>query len=246
MYGRFAQVYDSLMSDVPYKKWMEFADHTKQVHHVNGKRILELACGTGELSILLAQNGYNVTGVDLSPDMLMVAREKAEQAGINLELYEQDMSNLEGLGTFDIVTIFCDSLNYVPTPDQVRQTFQRAYAHLENKGLFLFDVHSAYKIENIFMNQTFSYVGEEISYIWDCYPEDTPYTVEHDLTFFLKDDQTGQYDRFEESHVQRTYLLEDYTNWLNETGFTILSVTADFTEKKPDEQSERIFFACQK
>ncbi len=89
------------------------------------------------------------------------------------------MAKLEGLGTYDIVTIFCDSLNYLQTADQVVQTFHRVSNHLDEGGLFLFDVHSPYKIEKVFMNQAFSYVTDDISYIWNCYPGETPYTVEH-------------------------------------------------------------------
>ncbi|GIN55849.1 class I SAM-dependent DNA methyltransferase [Lederbergia ruris] len=246
MYGRFAYVYDILMSDVPYNKWLQFVEREKQANQVKGKQILEIACGTGTLSVLLAQNGYEVTGVDLSSDMLMVAHEKAKGMNENITFYEQDMSKLEGLGQYDIVTIFCDSLNYLQSPEQVISTFDRVRAHLNPNGLFLFDIHSPYKIEKVFMDQTFSYVDEEVSYIWDCYSGKTPYTVEHDLTFFLKDDDTSQYERFDEVHMQRTYLVEDYTKWLKEAGFKILSITADFTKDTPKEKSERIFFVCQK
>ncbi|GIN71001.1 methyltransferase [Bacillus sp. J14TS2] len=246
MYGRFAYVYDELMSDVPYHKWLQLVERETQANQVNGKQILEIACGTGELSVLLAQSGYEVTGVDLSSDMLMVAHEKTESIRENIQFYEQDMSKLEDLGTYSIVTIFCDSLNYLQSSDQVVQTFQRVFTHLDQDGLFLFDIHSPYKIEKIFMDQTFSYVDEDISYIWDCYPGETSYTVEHDLTFFLKDHATGQYERFDEFHTQRTYSVADFTKWLKETGFKIRSITADFTKDAPQEESERIFFVCQK
>lgn len=115
--------------------------------------------------------------------MLAVAQAKAEQNGLQIPFYLQNMAELEGFSEFDIIGIFCDSLNYLKTESEVKDTFMRAHAHLKRDGLFIFDVHSIYKIMQIFMNQTFAENDEEISYIWHSYQGEYPNSVEHDLSF---------------------------------------------------------------
>lgn len=245
-YERLAYVYDYLMNDVPYSKWLEFLKvQSDEFSSSKSLNVLDLACGTGELTVLLAENGFRVTGVDLSEDMLMVASEKAASAGVNISLFHQDMSTLEDLGLFDIVTIFCDSLNYLSSPEEVQATFRSVYDHLEPNGLFLFDVHSPYKMNELFINKTFAFADEEVSYIWDCFPGDFPHSVEHELSIFVLNEE-GKYERFNELHKQRTYDVEEYKSWLQEAGFSIQAITADFSNSAPNDKSERIFFTCSK
>jgi cyclopropane fatty-acyl-phospholipid synthase-like methyltransferase len=245
-YQQFAYIYDYLMKDVPYDSWVEFVQAKAEKYAVSGRELLDLGCGTGELSLRLLKEGYSVTGIDLSEDMLFMAREKAENEGLSLPLYQQDMSELQGLGIFDIITIFCDSLNYLETEEQVINTFKNVKGHLHEDGLFLFDVHSIFKITQIFLNETFTYNDENVSYIWDCFPGQEPNSVEHELTFFVRDEESGQYERIDEIHHQRTYPVLTLQNWLAEAGFKVLAVTADFSDTDPGDQSERIFFVCQK
>ncbi|WP_421379991.1 class I SAM-dependent DNA methyltransferase [Bacillus salacetis] len=245
-YHQFAYIYDYLMKDVPYDSWVEFVGNQADRYSVKGKDLLDIGCGTGELSLRLVKGGYSVTGVDLSEDMLFMALEKAEKEGLDLPLFQQDMSELEGLGRFDIITIFCDSLNYLGTEEKVINTFKKVREHLSEQGLFLFDVHSIYKMSQIFLNETFTYNDDEVAYIWDCFPGESPNSVEHGLTFFVRDDETGQYERIDEIHHQRTFPVLTLKNWLNEAGFEVLEVTADFTEGKPADNSERIFFSCKR
>ncbi|WP_071395835.1 class I SAM-dependent DNA methyltransferase [Bacillus tuaregi] len=245
-YGKFAYLYDELMKDVPYEKWVGFINKQASMYGVKGKNLLDLACGTGELSIQLADNGYSVTGVDLSADMLAVAKEKAEEKGHSLLLIEQDMSELEGLDLYDIIGIFCDSLNYLQTENAVMQTFERVFQHLKPGGLFLFDVHSIYKMNHLFIDQTYAYNGEDVSYIWQCFVGEYPDSVEHELTFFHLDSRTNQYQRYDELHVQRTFSIEQYETWLSKAGFELLEISADFLDSKLNAESERIFFTARK
>lgn len=245
-YKKFAYLYDHLMSDAPYEKWVQFLLAEKSSFNVTGKRVLDLACGTGEVTVRLAQNGFDVTGVDLSTDMLVVARDKATKQNVDIQLYEQDMSELEGLPTYDIIAIFCDSLNYLQTPEKVRKTFEHVFRHLEVGGLFLFDVHSTYQMTERFQNQTFTWNEEAIAYIWDCFPGKHNYSVEHQLSFFVLDEHGQKYDRIDEWHNQRTYTTDTYIQWLEEAGFNIIRVTADFTNESPRDTSKRIFFTCMK
>ncbi|MEK5173371.1 class I SAM-dependent methyltransferase [Heyndrickxia sp. FSL W8-0496] len=245
-YGDFAYIYDDLMRDVPYDQWLNFFQNKVKKYNISGKKVMDLACGTGELTVKLAEEDFEVTGVDLSEDMLMVAREKAEKLGIPIQLFQQNMCALEGLGTFDAVTIFCDSLNYLSTPEEVQETFKGVYTHLDDNGLFIFDVHSIYKVDQIFMNETFTYIDDEISYIWNSFEGDFPHSVEHELTFFVLNEKTDQYIRFDELHRQRTFPISEYSKWLEATGFDVLEVSADYSDNIPSDTSERIFFVCKK
>ncbi|HZG71776.1 MAG TPA: methyltransferase domain-containing protein [Chondromyces sp.] len=241
-YQRFAHVYDYLMQDVPYGQWVEYFE--RNTGKPSGQKVLDLACGTGEFTIHLAQSGWDVTGVDLSENMLMVAQQKANDLGVRIPFFLQDMRNLEGLGAYHAVTIFCDSLNYLTEEADVKQTFARVYEHLLPGGVFLFDVHSLYKMREIFIEGTFTETDEEVSYIWNCFPGEYPDSIEHELTFFALDPANGLYERFDEIHTQRTFAPEAYHQWLEEAGFELQEITADFKPESPHRESERIFFSA--
>ncbi|WP_449537047.1 class I SAM-dependent DNA methyltransferase [Ferdinandcohnia sp. Marseille-Q9671] len=245
-YGQFAYIYDELMNDVGYDQWITFLKE-KAERFINNRplRVLDLGCGTGEISIRLAKEGFEVVGVDLSEDMLSVANSKALEAGINIEFYQQDMVELEGFDPFDIIVIFCDSLNYLQTEEEVQKTFQNAYRLLQDGGLFLFDVHSVYKMDFIFMDGPFVNSDEDVSYIWSCFEGQYPHSVEHELSFFVKNEHNGEYVRFDEFHTQRTYPIDTYKKWVEKTGFEVKEITADFSNSVK-ETSERILFTSKK
>jgi SAM-dependent methyltransferase len=245
-YEQFAYLYDELMQDAPYDEWVRFVKEKLDQYQAGGKSLLDLACGTGELSVRFAKEGFSVTGVDLSADMLAVAQAKAQAEGLQIPFFEQDMARLEGHEEFDIIGIFCDSLNYLQSNEDVIHTFTSAYNHLKDGGLFFFDVHSLYKISHVFTNQSFTLADEHLSYIWNSFAGDSPNSVEHELSFFILDEQTGKYDRFDELHFQRTYPVQQYSDWLAQAGFELLEVSADFENKEPQEKSERIFFIATK
>lgn len=245
-YEQFAYLYDELMQDAPYDEWVRFVKRKLVQYQVNGKSLLDLACGTGELSVRFAKEGFAVTGVDLSSDMLSVAQAKSQEAGFSLSFYEQNMAELEGHGTYDIIGIFCDSLNYLQSDEDVIHTFSNVFRHLKEDGIFIFDVHSIYKISEVFVNQTYCLSEDHLSYIWSSFAGDSPNSVEHELSFFVLDESTGKYDRFDELHYQRTYTTQQYSDWLKAAGFELLEVSADFEDAAPNHYSERIFFIAKK
>lgn len=245
-YEQFAQLYDELMEDAPYDKWVAFVLERLKKHQIEGKTLLDLACGTGELSVRFAKQGFSVTGIDLSSDMLAVARNKAEEQGLAIPFFEQDMADLQGFEGFDMIGIFCDSLNYLLSEEKVLQTFFHASSCLRKGGVLFFDVHSIFKMTELFMNQTFTVSDEHIAYIWDCFPGEFPNSVEHELSFFVLDQNDGKYNRIDEFHEQRTFSIEQYSLWLKKAGFEILEISADFEGKPPEQESERIFFMARK
>ncbi|WP_244897378.1 class I SAM-dependent DNA methyltransferase [Marinococcus halophilus] len=242
MYNGFAEVYDRLMADAPYQAWKDAV-----IQETPGKsvKMLELGCGTGEIMKHLYGEGFRVDGMDLSADMLAVAAQKWGLSDEKPVLFHQDMRVLEAPDTYQFIYCFCDSLNYLTAPEDVKNTFAGVYSHLEAEGVFMFDVHSIHYIEDILAEVSFADNDEEISFIWDVYPSEQNWEVEHELTIFSKNID-GTYNRYDEDHVQRTFAINEYKEWLEEAGFSNIRITADFTADFPNEQSERIFFVAKK
>jgi SAM-dependent methyltransferase len=236
-HDHFASLYDLLMEDAPYESWLGYA----KKYLPNQGRVLDLACGTGTFSLMLAQKGYDVVGVDLSEDMLTVAEEKARKAGAGIEFVSQDMCELQGFQKLDGVTLFCDGLNYLRQEQEVKQTFSLLAQALKTGGVLLFDVHSPFKMEHIFDHQLYGENSDVLSYMWFCEPSEEPLSVQHTLTFFLKK-ETGYYERMDEEQYQRTFNPNDYKQWLIEAGFDQIEISADFGTKEIEEEDDRIFF----
>nr|WP_245203547.1 methyltransferase domain-containing protein [Ammoniphilus resinae] len=231
------------MEDAPYDQWMEYFMQTTKRYGGSVQQVIDLACGTGTISIELARRGYEVTSIDLSDDMLAVTYDKAQQSGVNVQLLCQDMREFIVPSSADAVVCFCDSLSYLTTPLDVEQTFCHVWQALKPGGIFLFDVHSVYKIQAFYGDQTFALADSDISYIWQC-DWDGASQVTHELTFFVQ--EGGYYKRFEEVHQQRGYTVEEIEHWLRKAGFDHIMCTADFTDEPPRETSERLFFTAMK
>lgn len=245
-YETFAFVYDDIMDDSLYEKWLSFTNR-----HVNQqqKRLLELACGTGILALDLAKEGYEVTALDLSYDMLSMASERFNEAfgeeDNPIQLTQGDMMDLSEVGTYDIVTCYSDSLCYMKTPLEVQQVFDEVYSVLDANGTFIFDVHSPYKMTDVFPDYSFHQETEDYAFLWDSYPDEEPLSIVHELSFYVR--RHGEiFERHLEDHHERTYKIDHYLAMLESAGFTNVEVFADFTDEAPTETSERLFFVCHK
>lgn len=133
-YSNFAYIYDGLMKDAPYPLWVKYVQKMSDKYKKEIGSILDVACGTGSISIPLAKEGCRIIGVDLSEDMLAVAKSKAELAKVNVSFFQQDMRELQGFSQVDLVVIFCDSLNYLTQEEDVLQTFKHVYQNLKPGG----------------------------------------------------------------------------------------------------------------
>lgn len=242
-YAEFAQVYDELMADIPYDTYVDLI--SLAANGISGKKILDIGCGTGLLSAKLAKLGGNVTGIDISPDMLEVAKERANSLNLPISLHEQSMQQLSGFNSFDIAVIPIDSLNYVIQQDEVKQTFRNVHEALAAGGLLLFDVHSTFKTDVIFMESPFVFDDGRIAYIWQTEQGEAPHSVYSELSFFVNL-ENDLYKRFDEVHIQRTFPVQQYVDMLIEAGFKIERIFADWQDEAPDEESERIFFQVRK
>lgn len=240
-HGHFAALYDFLMEDAPYESWLDYAAG----HLPEGGRVLDLACGTGTLTMMMAERQYTVSGVDISRDMLTVAEEKSRSQSVSIPFVLQDMRELNGFSGLDGVTLFCDGINYLDEESDVKQTFSQVASALKPGGIFLFDAHTPYKMTHVFNRQLYGENGEELSYLWFCEPGEFPLSVYHTLTFFVKNG-TGLYERRDEEQCQRTFPPEYYKKWLEQAGFTNVEISAGFGQKQLDEEDNRMFFKAVK
>ncbi len=247
-YHRFAYIYDVLMDHAPYKQWVTFTKDIIKHKKTEVKTIVDLGCGTGEIALRLSEVGFDVTGVDYSEEMLTTASQKALDKNKRLSWVKQDIRYLEGFNDIDLFISFCDVINYITEPEELLEVFKRVYASLAEEGMFIFDFHSIYYAEDKLVDQTFADVTEELAYVWECEPGDRRGEMFHYLTFFQKDNNHEQYSRFDETHHQQTYELNEYKNLLEESGFSKIDVYGDFLlENEFSEKSnERIFICVQK
>ncbi|MFC4738184.1 class I SAM-dependent DNA methyltransferase [Bacillus daqingensis] len=237
----FAGLYDVLMEDAPYEDWMNYTVPRIK----NEGAVLDLACGTGTFTLMLEEAGYHVSGADISDEMLAAAERKGRNEGKSTSFFKQDMRTVDGFSELDAVTLYCDGLNYLKHDEDVKQTFASVYRALKQNGVFLFDVHTPYKMEHVFDNQLYGENSESISYLWFCEPSDEPLSVTHLLTFFVRT-QSGFYERMDEELYQRTYSPEVYKQWLEEAGFDQVQLSADFGSRPLEAEDDRCFIAAVK
>lgn len=241
-YTGFASVYDTFMDNVPYDEWCAYLIRVLKENGIEDGLILDLGCGTGELTMRLAEAGYDMIGVDLSDQMLQIAREKQERRLPDMEILYlmQDMREFELYGTVRAVICACDSLNYILEEEELLEVFRLVNNYLDPGGLFIFDMNTRYKYETLMGDQIFAENREECSFIWEnnWYPEEE--INEYDLTLFVQDGDC--YRKYQELHDQRAYSVEKVRELLVEAGMKVEAVYDAYTEKMPAEDSERVLF----
>lgn len=245
-YQNLAPLYDQMMKHAPYDKWYKFTKGIINNYQVNVSRIADLGCGTGEITIQLGKDNYEMYGIDFSAEMLAHASEKAFQKGLNINWIKQDLRDLKGLEKIDLAISYCDVINYITKRSDIKKVFKNVYEILKEDGLFIFDVHSVYHVENNLLNKTFADVKDDYSYIWFCYEGEEEGEMQHDLTFFQR--KANKYIRFQELHQQKTYPSQLYKELLAASGFTNIKMYSDFNLENDQftSKGERIFFSAQK
>ena len=241
MYNRFAYLYDELINDVNYKDWLDYYFKIFQRYGLKPKLGLDLGCGTGNLTTLFADKGVEMTGIDLSEDMLMVAREKAE--GRDILYLNQDMCEFELYGTVDFIVSSLDCINYITDKRELLKVMKLANNYLNPGGLFIFDINTSYKLENITGNNTFILENDEVFCSWQNEFDKKRKISDFYLTFFCKEGE--KYQRFDEEHSQRAYSIEEISSVIENAGMKLLSVYDEMSFKKPTSKSERVFFVAQ-
>ncbi|MFD1956683.1 class I SAM-dependent DNA methyltransferase [Paenibacillus thailandensis] len=251
-YGRFALVYDRLMEDMPYADWLRFARECWNKYGMPAT-VADLGCGTGSLSIPLARAGFEVYGIDLSSDMLTVARSKWDETSRfdlrtgpgSIRWLNQDMRDWKLPEPMDSVISFCDCVNYLVEEKDVEAAFKATYNGMRDGGVFLFDVHPQSRLIEYGEEQPFVLDERDVAYIWTCDLDRPRCEIEHNLTIFSREED-GRFSRFEETHVQRAYDADWIEQALRRAGFRQVDRYADFELKAPTPHSERLFFAAVK
>lgn len=249
-YTDFAYVYDQLMDETPYEQWCENIVRELTAHHIEDGLVLELGCGTGSISELLAAKGYDMIGVDSADEMLNIACEKREQSGHEILYLNQDMRAFELYGTVRAVVSVCDSLNYLLEDEDLIVCFKLVNNYLDPKGIFFFDFNTRYKYETVIGDSVIAENREDCSFIWENYFDGESGINEYDLTIFVKNDEAsaaGQelFSRFQEIHLQRGYTLEEMKRFIRLSGMTFLRAYDADTLGEVTPQSERIYCVAQ-
>ncbi len=230
--------------DIDYVKWADYVEKIIQKNKVKASMILELGCGTGSFGIEMAKRGYEMICLDLSSDMLDRASEKASEVGTDILFLNQDMSSFELYGTVDVIVCLLDSFNYLIKPAQAQKMLKLVHNYLNPGGLFIFDVNTEYKFENILCDNLFYEIGDDITYIWENEYDPKSKKARFDLTFFVREGQI--YRRFDETHYERAYNHEEITELIKKSNLEFVAVYNHLTLKKPSETNERNFYICRK
>ncbi len=268
-YTDFAQVYDELMDDTPYEEWCAFLIDLFRKYGIDdisgekGKReeemdgnlsqernsVLDLGCGTGTLTELLARKGYDMIGVDNAQEMLQIAMEKRERSGLDILYLLQDMREFELYGTVGAVISVCDSLNYLLEEDDILQTFRLVNNYLYPQGIFIFDFNTVYKYAVVIGDATIAENREDCSFIWENYYHEEQEINEYDLTVFVAAGGNAQdvvFRRFQEVHYQRGYRLEQMRELLARAGLDFVEALDADTHGTVTDESERVYVVARK
>lgn len=241
-YTAFAEFYDSLTENIDYAEIAEYYDRLNEKFGGTRGILLDLACGTGSLSVLFSKMGYDVIGTDISQEMLSIAVSK-EHDGI--EYLCQSMTELDMFGTIDGTVCSLDSINHLNSIDDVRKTFERVSLFSNKGALFMFDVNTVYKHEHILADNTFVYDMEKVYCVWQNeYAGDGRTDIY--LDFFSEDEESGLYERYSDDFSETAYPADTLKKLLTEAGFEVCGCYEYLTENEPDVQSEKLTFVARK
>lgn len=237
-YTVLAELYDEFMDNVDYNSRCEFICGKLAEYGIKSGIVLDLGCGTGTLTEMLSSAGYDMIGVDNSPEMLEMALQKKEVSGADILYLCQDMRSFELYGTVRAVLCVCDSLNYISNDEELAQVFKTVRLYLEPDGVFLFDFNTPEKYRAI-GEDTISEVRDNAAFIWENYYDGETRRNEYDITFFLERED-GLYERQEEVHCQRAWTAEEVEALLKEGGLK----PAEQFPGYPKEEDGRTVFVC--
>lgn len=245
-YGVFSEFYDALTANVSYDTVAQVLGSLLTRYGKGRGLLLDLACGTGSVSVRLAEKGYEVIGVDLSPEMLSEAQNKAYTTGQNILFLCQDMTKLDLYGTVDAAVCTLDGLCHLPNEESVFAALQKVSLFMNPGGVFLFDVNSVYKHRAVLGNNTFVYDTDDVYCVWQNTLLPDGVTVQMDLDFFEPVSDAGDYVRQSERFTERAYPKETLEAMLKKAGFTVLDVFDGYSGKPAHDTSERLLFAVRK
>lgn len=251
-YQDFSYVYDEFMDETPYDEWCERIDALIKKYGVSDAKrgaeevldsernlVVDLGCGTGTLTELMYQKGYDMIGVDNSEAMLGIAMDKRVESQSEILYLLQDMRELELYSTVGTVISVCDSVNYILEEEELEQVFSLVNNYLYPGGIFIFDFNTEYKYREVIGDTTIAENREDCSFIWDNYYDEESGINQYDVTVFVKEEEE-LFRRFTETHYQRGYTAEQITGLLKKAGLTLVEISDADTNGPIRAQSERV------
>ena len=238
-YTGFAEVYDVFQDNVPYEEWCSYVTGLLKEYQVMDGLVLDLGCGTGSLTGLMARSGYDMIGIDNSGEMLQIAMNKRNASGLDILYLLQDMRGFELYGTVKAVISICDSMNYIMEYQELVEVFRLVNNYLDPKGVFIFDLNTEYKYRELLADNTFAEDREESSFIWNNFYDEEDKVNEYDLTLFVKEGEL--YRKFEETHYQRAYGLDQIQQAIRDGGMEFVAAYDACTRNPVQQDSERIY-----
>lgn len=245
-YSYFAEFYDKLTKNVCYKELADYIISIGSKYKHEFGLTLDLACGTGELTIELAKRGIDILGVDLSIDMLSKAQYKAQLNDLNILFLCQDMRKLDLFGTVDTVICSLDSINHLIKESDIQDCFNRVSLFLNPGGYFIFDVNTLYKHRNILANNTFVYDVDDVYCVWQNQLLEDTNCVQINLDFFEKQEKSPLYSRSSEEFLERAYSSKRIEEIINASGMEVVDCFDNFTFNEPQETSQRLVYIVKK
>ncbi len=243
-YSYFAEFYDSLTYNVAYDKKADYLIELLKRHHHPSGVTLDLACGTGSLTLELYKRGIDVFGADMSTDMLTVAQQKSAEADCQILFLRQKMQNLNLYGTIDTCICSLDSINHLPSSTDVIKTFEGVSRFLNPNGLFVFDANTVYKHRSVLGDNCYIYDREDVFCAWQNNYYEKDHKVIITLDFFAPNSKG--YTRYSEQFSERAYTREKMTEMIEKSGLTLEAVYDDMTFNEPEPDSEREIYVVRK
>lgn len=248
-YEELAAVYDILMEDINYQRWADYIDGLLKKNNCPGRCLLDLGCGTGNITIPLAQKGYQITAVDLSAEMLGQAKQKSEVLQLSINWLLQDMADLQLADAngaeplFDAAIATFDAFNYLTEAEDLQHLLQTMDFLLADNGLLVFDLQTPYKLREYLGNQIFTLHHPQVEYMWENHFDEEEQICQMDITFFIKQ-ENGLYQRVIETHREKVYEFDLLKMWLNMNGFKVLAIYQELTETDAEPNDHRAVFVA--
>jgi len=239
-FNDLAPYYDDLMASVPYRLWVDYLEGIFRRIDYRPVTILDVACGTGNVSEALSERGYQVTGADISSDMIEIARSKRTR----VDYHVADAAELDLGRMFDAAVSLFDSFNYITDLEQLRRAVKRVAEHLVEGGIFTFDVNTIYALSHHFFDQASLAADRHPKYIWTSEFDHATRMCTVRMTFEVIDD--GEKRQFKETHLQRGHTFEELSQALVDAGFEVVDVFHAYKFRKPTRRSDRVFYVARK
>ena len=245
IYDLIAPIYDEINKEINYSAWADFIESAVKANSDSRPElVLDLGCGTGSMTLELGKRGYDMTGVDLSVEMLDIARDRAYEAGLADKMLWlcQDMTEFELYGTVDLAISCLDCLNHLTKPTELDKCLSLVHNYLIPDGLFIFDVNGKAKFENVYADRSYVMETDGAMCIWQIYYNPKSHLCDFYITLFNED--CGAYERYDEIQRERMYTIATLKKKLVNAGFEFIGAYADYSFTPATDDDERIYLVA--